>query len=73
MGVSIYLGHIKGENNNEGNMEWIVMRQNTKHIKEKKITLVSMVCSDCSRKYCIYFFIKFNCCVAVAEETSLGF
>lgn len=59
MGISVYLGCTKGENNNEGNMELIVMRQNTKHIKGgKKPTLVSILCSDCSWKYCIYLLLN---------------
>lgn len=32
MGISAYLG----ENNNEGNMEWIIVRQNTKRKGRKK-------------------------------------
>lgn len=56
MGISIYLGCIEGENNNEGDMEWIVMRRNAKCIKEEEITLESILCTDYSWKYCIYPF-----------------
>lgn len=43
MGISAYLG----ENNNEGNMEWIIVRQNTKR-KGRKKKLVSILCLDYS-------------------------
>lgn len=36
MGISVCLGYVKGENNNERNTDWIVMKQNIKHVREKK-------------------------------------
>lgn len=36
MGISVCVGCIESENNNEGNIEWVAVRQSAKHMKEKK-------------------------------------
>lgn len=74
MGISICPGCIKCENNNEGNMEWIVMRQITKHIREKKPPNVSMNFMFRPELEVLHLsFSKFNCYITVAATTFLRF
>lgn len=74
MGISICPGCIKCENINEGNMEWIVMRQITKHIREKKNPNVSMNFMFRPELEVLHLsFGKFNFSITVAATTSLRF